>query len=242
MTTARAIVGGAIRKINAVGEGQPIPPEVAQNCLACLNDMIDAWAIESLFATSIQTYTASVTSQTVTIGPTGDIVVPNVPTRLENVFVRAGNLDFGIDLVTYSQFSDIALKSVTGPWPSKAYYDRAGTLYLYPAGNASEIHVGILQRLSEFATLDTDYAVGQGTRRAMILSLAEEIAPEMSVAVPPNLMQLAFRARRMLKRSNHVVPQLDGISTNNQIYTGFIGGGSGSSSSTAYDGIDGGSP
>ncbi len=51
-------------------------------------------------------------------------------------------------------------------------------------------------------------------------------------------MNLAKAARRTLKRSNHVTPQLETYSRDVNSSPGFGGGGT----TTTYDGVDGGVP
>ena len=211
MTTAQSIITGALTTLGVKAEGQPLPAEYAQQGLTSLNELIDSWAIESLFAWSTTEYTGTANGSTVTIGPTGDVVTPFQPPRIEGAFTRLSNIDYPINLVNYLEFADIRLKSVVGPFPTIGYYDAVGTLFLYPVASGQEIHVSVYQRLSEFATLLTNYSLEPGTRRALRLSLAEELAAEFSVPLNPVTAQLAMRARRMLKRSNHTVPQLGSI-------------------------------
>jgi hypothetical protein len=225
MTTARTIITSALGNLGVKAEGQQIGADDIQLSLSKLNDLLDSWAIEALYAFSTTEYTGRVTGTTVSIGPTGDVVTPYVPTRIEKVFSRLGNLDRPIELVTYSEFADISLKSNAGPFPATAHYNAAGTLFLYPPASSTEIHVGVYERLAEFATVDTDYTLRPGVRRTLGLSLAEELAPAFGTPVNPALVVLASKARRMLKRSNHVVPQLgDGIKEAWQLYPpGFSG-------------------
>jgi hypothetical protein len=216
MTTARELVESALSTIGVKQIGQSVDPEIAQLGLTRLNDMLDAWVAESLYSFSTAEYVGRATAASVTLGPTGTIVVPFVPLRLENVFVRVGNLDYPVALVNYEQFAALSLKSLVGPWPSVGYYDGSGTLALYPVPSSVELHAGVYERLSQFASLNTDYALRPGTRRALSLSLAEDLSNDMGRPLDPNVERLALRARRILKRNNHVTPQLGAAYT-----TGF---------------------
>jgi hypothetical protein len=234
MTTALYIITSALRTANIVGAGQAIPPESSAVALERLNDLLDSWASESLFAFGTAEYTGTGLGGTVTIGPAGDIVTPYVPIRLEGGFVRSAEMDFRFDLVGYQEYADVSLKSVVGgPYPSVGYYDGAGTLLLYPVPSNAEVHVSAYEHLSEFATLSTDYDLRPGVRRALSLSLAEELAPDYGLPLSQDTRQLAFRARRILKRSNHVTPQLGepNRSMENLYPPGFSG--------ENYDGVDG---
>ncbi len=209
MTTARQLIESALSTIGVKESGQSISAADAQLGLTRLNDLLDAWAIETLYALSTVEYSGTANAATVTIGPAGDIVTPYVPGRLENAFVRTGNLDYPIALVTYAEFASINLKTLVGPWPSVGYYDMLGTLFLYPVPSGSEIHVAVYSRLAEFATLNTSYDLQPGTRRALSLSLAEDLADDFGRMLSPTVVTRALRARRVLKRFNHVTPQLE---------------------------------
>jgi hypothetical protein len=224
MTTALTLITSAHSTLGVKADGQPLSAGDAQLGLQRLNDLLDSWAIETLYAFSTTEYTGTATGSTVTIGPAGTIVTPYVPTRIEGAFTRDANMDSRIDLVTYQEFADISLKSITGPTPRVGHYDSTGNLFLYPVPSSAEIHVSVYERLDEFATLATDYTFRPGVRRALQLSLAEELAPDYATEMSRTATQLAFRARRALKRHNHVVPQLgSSFETINLYPPGFSG-------------------
>lgn len=238
MTTALTLITDSLSDIGVAGEGQPLSASDAQLGLSRLNDLLDAWAIEDLFAWATTEYTGTAGDPT-TIGPSGDVVTPHVPTRLEGGFIRYGDVDYGFNLISYQEYAAIAMKSQTGPLPQVGYYDSSGTLLLYPVQNGAELHISVLERLSEFATLATNYTFRPGVRRALRLSLNEELAAAFKTPpTTPTAIKLAQTARRILKRSNHVVPQLETYSRNIDS-SGSLGAGSGGSN---YTGVDGGTP
>jgi hypothetical protein len=237
MTTALTLITDSLSDIGVAGEGQPLSAADAQVSLRRLNDLLDAWAIESLYAWATTEYTGTATSPA-TIGPAGDVVTPYVPTQLEGGFIRENGVDYGFDLVSYQEYSKIAMKSQGGSLPQVGYYDAAGTLLLYPVPGDAELHVSVLERLSEFSTLATNYTFRPGVRRALRLSLNEELT-EVFKTPPLSAMavKLAQAARRILKRSNHVVPQLETYSRDINHDSGMSGG-----AGTSYTGVDGGTP
>src|SRR3954462_5084842 len=100
MATALALIDSALSMIGVKENGQATSAEDAELGLTRLNDLIDSWAIESMYAPSTTEYTGTASGSTVTIGPAGTIVTPYVPQRLEGAFVRTANIDTPIDLVT----------------------------------------------------------------------------------------------------------------------------------------------
>lgn len=242
MTTARSIISTALETINVLADSQAVDADASAFGLARLNDLLDAWAIESLYAFQTIDYVGTATTSPVTIGPTGDVVTPYVPRRIESGYVRNGGLDHRFEIIDFQAYSDILLKAVTSPWPSAGYYDANGLLYLFPIPSSAELHVGVLERMAEFATLDTDYTFKPGVRRALHLTLAEELGPVFDRDLSPGLLSLAASARRKLKRSNHRVPQMGTRSADkfNLYPPGFSGGSA--SGGSAFDGVDGGNP
>lgn len=208
MTTARYLITSALKTIDVLADSQTIDSDTADLALSRLNDLLDAWAIETMYSFQITEYVGTVGSSPCSVGPTGDIVTPFIPTRIENGFVRSGTLDHRFEMIEYATYADILLKNVGSPWPSAGYYDANGLLYLFPVPLQAEIHIGVLERLGEFATLDTDYTLRPGMRRALAYSLAEELAPDFDRELLPSVIKIAQGARRKLKRSNHRVPQL----------------------------------
>jgi hypothetical protein len=61
----------------------------------------------------------------------------------------------------------------------------------------------------EFADLTTDYDLEPGSKRALVYSFAEEVASDFEKQMSPGAQRIARGARRSLKRSHHVTPQLD---------------------------------
>lgn len=181
-----------------------------------LNDMIDSWTTERLFiwATKENVSTLGVGTQTLTIGPGGQINTPGVqrPMKLsDRSFVRWNNLDYPLALVNQEQYSSLQLKTQTSTLPSVAYYEPSlplGVIHFWPLSTVGlELHLQLEVQLSQFADLMTDYALPQGYNRAIIYSLAEELGPQYRTP-DPKIGSIAAKARSNIKRMNKIAPIL----------------------------------
>jgi hypothetical protein len=99
------------------------------------------------------------------------------------------------------------------------YYEPSfpnGTIYIWPVPDASiTIQLSSREQLSSLALLTTAVSFPPGYKQAFVTSLAEEIAAEFGVAVPPEVGKSAFKARTRVRRANRRTP----IS---QVETGLI--------------------
>lgn len=215
MTTANAIIRSALGKLGIVGPGEPVKPADAESCLLSLNTLIDAWRIERLYAydTQTTTYTTTAETQTLTIGPAGDIVVPSRPERFEQgCYLSFGSRDYDMTQVNEAEFNSVSYKAITAIGPVSFVYNPAlpaGLLRFFPRIPAGAVlHLVAQVQISALDGLSTVYSLPAGYERALIFTLAEEVAADFEREVPPTVARNATNARRLLKRANHTVPNL----------------------------------
>jgi hypothetical protein len=85
-----------------------------------------------------------------------------------------------------------------------------GLLYFWPSVSAAvEVHLITPESSGEATDLTTAYAMAQGYRRYIEHALAVEIAPDFNVSASAQLVQLAASLKRILKRSNSRIPELE---------------------------------
>jgi hypothetical protein len=220
-TTAAAIGKAGLGKLGVVSPGEALRAADGDLVLSTLNRILDAWKLEKLYAYATETITHTTAGETatLTIGPTGDIDVPERPTRFEpGCFYRASNVDYQLHKINEAEFNRIIYKAVTAIGDTSFQYDAGlplGRLQFYPrlpAGVA--LNLLVQKRLDEFATLTTAYTLPPGYERALVFTLAEEVAADYEREIPPTVARNAAAARRILKRSNFSVPQLQVSQTN----------------------------
>jgi hypothetical protein len=158
------------------------------------------------------THTVVSEAQTLTIGPGGNIDTQR-PERFEaGCYFSWGGLDFELIEITEAEYNRITLKSVGGLGPTWFDYTPSlplGTLRFFPRIPSSAVlRMPVQVHLTAFADLTTLYTLPAGYERALVFTLAEEVAADYEREIPPTVARNAAAARRILKRANHKVPQL----------------------------------
>lgn len=204
-TTAEELVTGAYSLLGVLASGETLSAEDANTGLTLLNNMLDSWNTERLNIYSVQDHTATLSGQTLTIGPGEDIDVDR-PIRLdERCFTRLNNIDYSMRVVNGNQYASLVLKTLTSSYPFYVFYDAdapTGTLYFWPQPPSPvEVHIRLWKQLPQFTSISDTADLPQGYRRAIIFSLAEELAPQFR-NLDQNIVRIAAKARRNIKRAN----------------------------------------
>lgn len=206
--TARYLIQSALKLLKVIDPLETMEPEDAADGLSALNDMVDAWALDSLYVLATQKVSATFSGQSATIG-TGGTFNTTRPVRINHAFFRRNDEDRELHVVDADHYDAIALKSLANEFPTVLYYRRTlplGSILVWPVPGSTTYFLDVAIMLSEFADLDTAYEVGQGYRSALKLALVEQLAPLYSQSVGADLMKNIARAKRALKRANLVVP------------------------------------
>ncbi len=200
----------------------------AASFLTRMNMLIDSWRLESGFAYATQAISGTIKAgaQSITIGPTGDIVTAYRPVQIEaGSTFRSGTLDYAIDAITNAQYAQIPYKTYSTLGPDAMNYTPTlpnGTLSLYPQASADvTITLIALLEATEFQDLFTFYTLAPGYKRALAYSLAEEMAPDFQIQLHPQVSKAASLARRAIKRSNHATPAISGYLPRGNIVRGW---------------------
>ena len=215
MTTAAAIIRAGLGKLGIVSPGEALRAGDANDGLLALNRILDAWKLESLYAYATETiqHTTAGEAASLTIGDGGDIDVSERPVRFEDgCFYRFGGLDYEISPLTEAEFNRIGLKAVGTLGPTWMEYNPSfplGRLQFFPrVPSGAVLNLPVQKRLDAFAALTTEYTLPPGYERALVFTLAEEVAADYEREIPPTVARNAAAARRILKRANFKVPQL----------------------------------
>jgi hypothetical protein len=212
MTTALAIITGALQELGVVGAGDSLSAEDSSVSLLALNVLADAWLTEPnyMYATTTVSASLSAGDTSLTIGASQDLNTAR-PIRLEQgCFVTSSGIDYPLAVITEAEYNAISDKSLSGAWPEVCFYDGGsptGNVYFYPTG-ACTVKLNVLTQLSQFADLTTSYTLPPGYERAFKFTLAEEVANTFRAKLTSVTARNAKQARRAIKRANFVVPQL----------------------------------
>lgn len=198
MTTARTVIGGALSFwLNRLSPGEVLDADTAATCLLGLNDIVDELSGgESLLFREI--FTAGVCNgMSGTMGTTwlgvgsGDVILG------ATVSYQAG-MDLPMASITMGQYQDIAQKA-TASIPQFYCQDGGPTVYLWPAAAGQTITIRTLQNFSNFADLDTDYAMPTGYQSGFTAMLAERMATVLLGGIPASVAKAASAARLRLQ-------------------------------------------
>jgi len=212
--TVREILTRAMRTATILGASDVMEGNDAADALLTLNQMMDAWQAERLFAYEILQHTHALTAGvgTYTIGPGGTINTDR-PVRIEWAYTRdSQNYDRPMEIVPDQVFAAITLKNQGDNFPSVLYYRPAfplGTIRLWEHPSANLVlHLGCWVTLSEFADLNSSVTLPPGYEQAIVLSMAELLSPEYGKEPSASLVRMAARARANIQQNNLPDPRI----------------------------------
>ena len=227
MTTALQIIDSAYTALGYKSPTDVLSGQDAAYALSKLNDLIDSWNTQTLCIYSTTEVVATASGLPITIGPGMTLNTPRPVRMLPGSFARISGLDYPITWISEQQYQEIPLKSTSSNIPIYGMYDSGsptGGVYLWPfQTTATEYHILVQTQLTEWPTLATDVTLTQGYRRALIYSLAEELAPGYT-EVPPTLARNAMNARRAIRQADAVGPVLKFADNGTSPIARFIAG------------------
>lgn len=227
LTSALEVIKGAMLRIGVLDPIEVPTAEQTAVCLDALNGLIDTMQTSTLSGIGPVEYVASVTAGTVTIGPSGQIDVPR-PLSIASAYCRVARIDRKIDVISKAEWDAIDIKALGSTWPDVCWYDGTmpiGTIYLWPLPlNTIQLHVTVADMLLPFGTAHTSQHLGQGLKRALVLSLALEVCPIFGTQPSPQILRDASNAMRAYKRTRADVPQIH-INPSASIEAKFFAGG-----------------
>lgn len=183
LLTRDAIIGAALRALEIYGPGDTIPAIDITNCTEALNIILKAWGMQGLNLWTNVDRTLPLISGTrsYTVGPTG-ASVGNLPLRITDAYVRIGQIDTKVQIISRYDYDTIPDKTVGGI-PTQLFYDPTipnGVINVYPVPNSIP---WILHFVSQDAIQDAGAAadnpyIPQEWYQLLKWALADEISLE----------------------------------------------------------------
>lgn len=227
LTSALEVIKGALLRVGVLDPIEAPTAEQTAVCLDALNGLIDTMQTSTLSGIGPVEYVASVAAGTVTIGPSGQIDVPR-PLSIAGAYCRVAGIDRAIEVISKAEWDAIDIKALGSTWPDVCWYDDAmpiGIVRFWPVPTGIvEMHLTVTESLQSFASALASQHLGQGLKRALILTLALEVSPIFGMQPTPQLLRDASNAMRVYKRTRAEVPQL-GIINITSKEAQFIAGG-----------------
>jgi hypothetical protein len=216
MPTANQLIEAALQKIGILGVGDTVDADDADVCLDRLNSLLESWENDGLYGytTKDTSFTLPANTTSRTIGTSMQINMTRPVKILPGCFSRLDDIDYTLMPVTEAEYNAIALKSsYSTTAPAVCFYDGGlptGNVYFWPpAATAVEVHLITPEPTTSASTLVTNLVFPPGYQRALEYNLAVEIAPDFNVEPSRFIVAAAANSKRMLRRTNSRVPQLD---------------------------------
>lgn len=211
------IARSALREIGVLDPVEAGGDELLSDTLAVGSDMLDQWRTEPLtiptVARSVYSLTSGVQTYTIGSGATFNQDYPNAIEQWSVIPARAATNPIELAMgrpYTYDQWQSVRIKSQTGPYPVRMYWDRGydangrGNLLFHPIPNVTTVDVLLYQLIPALTALValTQYALRPGYAKAIKLNLALELVDRHGKPMPPTLQLRAAQAKGSIKRAN----------------------------------------
>lgn len=211
--TVYDLITESFMDLGVLADGEAPSASQAQGALRKLNNMLDAWNMESLMVYGSQSYVFPlVTSQgTYTIGTGGDFNMPR-PNKITGVYLRdvalppQTQLDLPVTLLTEMEYQNVAFKAQQSTLPYYAYVDNSyplSTISINPVPSTSQFSLVIwVDGLFSGLTLYQNFLLPPGYKRAITANLAIELAPQYEQEPSAITYQIATSGKDAIRANN----------------------------------------
>lgn len=207
MATVQQLITDALERIGAEAGGETPNATDSQRAFRALNDLVESWSLERGLIWSLTKESLALTgAESYTVGQDGTPSFSTVrPLQLDySTYFTTGGQDFPVAIWTREEYMAQSLKSQSGVVPAGIYLDDTypnAVLYVYPAVTGTLV-LSSWKPLTAFTSLSQTVALPPGYKRALELSLAEDLVPIFDLPMPQSLPRLAMNARRAIKNKN----------------------------------------
>lgn len=216
--TVGEIITRSMRVATILGASEAMDSNDAADALIALNQMLDAWRAERLFAFAITELTQPLVAGTTTyaIGPAALINTSSRPVRMEYSFTRdAQNYDRPMLTIDHNEYASIALKTLQAAYPAYVHLEPAwpiGQVKIWPAASSVTLpltmYLGVWTVLTEFADLNVSVSLPPGYELAIVYSLAEYLCIEYEKPISAAFAKKAQMARANIQQNNLTEPRI----------------------------------
>ena len=215
--SAGDIIARSLRATGALAAGETPDGMEADECLAILNGMMDAWNAERLMIFTIQRllFVPATLKQTYTLGTLADFDSPR-PAKIEGYGVVSLNnpaqpLELPLTPLTDALWQAVPVKNIQSSLPTQVWDDEGfpfRNLSYWPIPNV-QVNFTIYPwtALTSFVDASTDYAFPPGYYECIVYNLAARMAAEGYGQATQLLLLGAQKALERVKTIN--VPLID---------------------------------
>lgn len=200
----------SMRLVNIIAVAETPDAEEINDALYVLQDMLEAWQIESLAVWPVPTVSFNLVSgqRTRTIGPSGNFNVTPRPDKIPSAYTTYQGVDIDVEVIDQYTYNLIPLKDMSAPIVERMLYIPdwpLGILTFWPVPSANNPIVltytgdgarpGIVS-LTDMCNWPPGYS------RAVRYNLATQLAPEYGRFITTEVSEIARVSKGKLKVTN----------------------------------------
>lgn len=227
MSTALGIIKSAMRKAGVLVKSETPSSDEANDGLEMLNDLLASLSNEGMmvYARTLDSFSLSGGVSDYTIG-TGGVFNTTRPTHIAAGYVRSGDIDYPLQVVSEENYSSVSIKTTQGT-PEYLVYTNAyplATIKLYPTPVGGETLFLLTEKPLASFTLNEAVDLPPGWRRMLIHNLAVEISSEYGQTVPPEVFSIANESKAVIKQAISIARKFEyktGLESTGNIYSGW---------------------
>lgn len=209
------LIQDALFEIGAASVGSAVSAEDAAFVLGRLNQIADNWngQREAVWAQKILRFTFIASQQDYTIGPdTADFAQDVRPVSIEWAnTILSTDIRNGIRIRDFQWWMNLATPEITTTFPTDLYYAPDwpnGVLKFWPVPtNTDGLELSVRVTLDQLEINDA-INMPPGYQAALMLTLAEDIAPAFGRVVNPKTERRALEARHRIYVNNAFTPRI----------------------------------
>lgn len=211
------LIASSLRLIGVLASGETVPADQVADAQVILNQMLEAWSVESLdvFTLNILTFNFVASQQAYTMGTGGNFNTTRPP-KIEYASIVSNSsvtqpLELPIDMLTDSEWQDIPVKNTPSTLPRKMYDDggfplRTLSFWPVPTDSSVQVRLYVWAQLSQFTDLTTDFTFPPGYLEAIKYNFAVRLSAEWPGNISPLAVDLASKALARIKAINSIPP------------------------------------
>jgi len=218
--TALNLITDVLLDMGVIADEQTPTASQAVGALTKLNDLIEAWNLDTLKVYGAKQYILPLVPNqgTYTIGTGGNLDVPR-PILITKAFIRqntgvpANQYDYPVEVLTNEEWSELPNKAITGTFPYAVWFNET---YPYIQLNVSPVPTGSNYSLIFWAdgmggelTLNTTLQLPPGYKRALKYALFMELAPGYQIETPAAIAALASSSKHQIDVYNLQLNELN---------------------------------
>jgi hypothetical protein len=212
MADVEDLITQAAGLIGALTQGTGLNASELADGLARLNILVDAWNADPLnhYSVNSEQHTLTATVGIYTLGPGGSFSTTR-PVVIESANIILSGLKHPMDLLSKAAYDAILEPTGQMTVPRKLYSDGAHPtttikIWPYPSGTP-DLEINSPFIIPPFAALNTAVDLPPAYYKALLYTLAVDIAPSFRLQLDPSLPQIALDAQQQMKKPNIISTQ-----------------------------------